>query len=96
MNLPSDPWIEKAGQIITEILPGAKIWVFGSRATGKNKPSSDLDLCVDAGQKIGLEKMAKINLALEESDIPYRVDVVDRQDVDEGFLGIIDSTAREI
>lgn len=95
MSAGTDPWLVKAGKIIQNICPDAKIQVFGSRATGKNKPSSDLDLCVDAGGQIALDKMAKIRHELEDSDIPYRVDVVDRHAVEEGFLRIIDSTARD-
>jgi len=30
---------------------GAKVWVFGSRATGKARRGSDLDLAIDIGQK---------------------------------------------
>jgi len=96
MNPAGEPGLKKAKIIIMGAFPAAKIWVFGSRATGKNKPSSDLDLCVDAGEKISLDKMAKIRREIEESDIPYRVDVVDRQAVDKDFLRIIESTAREI
>jgi predicted nucleotidyltransferase len=96
MNPAGEPGLEKAKTIIMGAFPAAKIWIFGSRATGKNKPSSGLDLCVDTGEKISLDKMSKIRREIEKSDILYRVDIVDRQAVDKDYLRIIESTAKEI
>ena len=59
------------------LLPEAKVWVFGSRVTGRTKKFSDIDLLVDTGEPISLEKMARLNLAFEESILPYKVDIVD-------------------
>jgi type I restriction enzyme S subunit len=65
---------------------GTYVFAFGSRANWTAKQSSDLDLGVDSfGVK--LDKKIKSNLegAFEESDLPYKVDVVDLNSVSESF-----------
>jgi len=65
---------------------GTYVFAFGSRANWTAKQSSDLDLGVDSfGVK--LDKKIKSNLedAFEESDLPYKVDVMDLNSVSESF-----------
>ena len=58
---------------------GAKrcaVYLFGSRATGSARPTSDYDIAVSADEDISRE----LSIArdwLEDSTIPVRVDVVD-------------------
>jgi type I restriction enzyme S subunit len=62
------------------------VFAFGSRTNWTAKQSSDLDLAIDSfGVK--LDKKIKSNLedAFEESDLPYKVDVVDLNSVSESF-----------
>lgn len=56
---------------------GAEVWVFGSRATGRARRYSDLDLVVDAGRPLSLDETGALAEAFGVSDLPYRVDVVD-------------------
>ena len=65
--------------------PSTKIWVFGSRATGKAKPFSDLDLAIDTGHPLTLEEAAALRDAFSESDLPWKVDIVDTNAIDAGF-----------
>ena len=60
----------------------AKIWVFGSRATGRARRYSDLDLAIDIGRPMTLDETAALAEAFSDSDLPYRVDLVDWQEVD--------------
>jgi type I restriction enzyme S subunit len=86
---PADLEIVRA--ILREGLPpGAKVWVFGSRATWATKDSSDLDLAIDAGRKLSLAELSGLNSAFEESDLPYRVDLVDWATTSETFRKIIE------
>ena len=55
----------------------AKVWVFGSRATGRARRYSDLDLVIDAGRRLTLDDFAGLTESFSDSDLPYRVDVVD-------------------
>lgn len=64
---------------------GSKVWAFGSRATGRARRYSDLDLAVDAGRALTLDEAAMLREAFEESDLPYRVDIVDWHAIGERF-----------
>jgi predicted nucleotidyltransferase len=66
------------------ILPvSTKVWVFGSRTTGRARRYSDLDLAIDAGRRLTLDEIARLTEAFSDSDLPYKVALVDWQDVDD-------------
>lgn len=67
--------------------PGAQVLAFGSRATGRAKPWSDLDLCLRG--PVSGAAVAALREALVESDLPWRVDLVRWDDLDEGFRRIV-------
>lgn len=78
-------------QILADTLPtNAKVWVFGSRATWKTKRSSDLDLVIDAGRALTRNENSALADAFDESDLPYKVDVVDMHNVSDTFKAIIE------
>jgi predicted nucleotidyltransferase len=60
-----------------------KARVFGSRATGRARRYSDLDLAIDTGRRLTLDEIARLNEAFSESDLPYRVDLVDWQNIND-------------
>jgi len=68
---------------------GAAVWVFGSRATGRARRYSDLDLAVDAGRPLSLDETGALAEAFSDSDLPYRVDIVDWQMISEAFRRLI-------
>lgn len=66
-------------QIVAEVLatvevPIGAVKVYGSRATGKARPSSDLDLVIFP--PASASAMGKLALAFEASDLPIFVDVL--------------------
>ncbi len=63
----------------------AKVYLFGSQATGKARVYSDIDVAVLPFQKIPVSALSEIREELEESDIVRNVDVVDLTEVDEVF-----------
>lgn len=71
--------------IIFELIPHCKIYLFGSRARKSNRAGSDIDLALDANKKIDFSVLAKINESIEESKVPFFVDVVDLCSVDDDF-----------
>ena len=76
--------------ILQRHLPaGASVWVFGSRATGRPRAYSDLDLAIDAGRVLTLDETAELREAFTDSDLPYRVDIVDWHAIAEDFRKVI-------
>ena len=69
----------------------AKIWLFGSRVRGEAKKFSDVDLLIDLGKPISIETLSKLNLAFEESLLPYKVDIADAMTISETFRKNIQS-----
>lgn len=75
-----------------EILPeNTKIWVFGSRAKGKTRRASDLDLAIDTGRKLTKKETSALFHAFDESDLPYKVDVLDLNNINESLKKLIDA-----
>jgi predicted nucleotidyltransferase len=68
---------------------GSQVWVFGSRATGRARPYSDLDLAIDAGRPLTLDEHAILREAFSDSDLPYRVDFIDWHAIDDRFRRLI-------
>lgn len=76
-------------RILNEIVPDRKVRAFGSRVTGKAKPFSDLDLAIIGDEPLSLETRARLEEAFSESELPWKVDVLDWVLVDNGFQEII-------
>lgn len=53
-----------------------RVYVFGSRTGPSYRPASDVDLLLDSEISIPLSTLAELKEAFEESDLPFRVDVV--------------------
>ena len=81
-------WIQA---ILARCVPTATVWAFGSRAQGTARATSDLDLCVDNHQALSFEILAALRDAFAESNLPYKVDVVDWHSVDPAFQALIQS-----
>ncbi|NEW87965.1 nucleotidyltransferase domain-containing protein [Rhodopseudomonas sp. WA056] len=75
--------------ILATQIPDRDVVVFGSRARGNAKPHSDLDLAVLGDDPLGLHKMAELKEAFEESDLPFKVDVVEWARTDARFREVI-------
>lgn len=63
----------------------AKIYLFGSQATGKFRPTSDIDVAVLPLETIPRIVFVSIREALEESNIVRHVDLIDLSETDERF-----------
>ncbi len=68
------------------------VHAFGSRAAGRVKPWSDLDLVVEADLPLPLSLIAAVSEAFEESALPWKVDVIDRKTVSDRFGRLVDRT----
>jgi type I restriction enzyme S subunit len=92
LNLSQDK-ITEVSKILESLVPECEVMVFGSRVDGRAKPYSDLDLSIKSDQPLPLDRLAKLKLAFEESDLPFRVDVVDWARTGENFRKIIRKSA---
>lgn len=65
-----------------------KPFIFGSRVAGAHRPYSDIDLGIVGPAPLPAKQYIALKDAFEESDLPYKVDVVDFWDVSESFKNV--------
>jgi predicted nucleotidyltransferase len=63
--------------VLSALFPDARIYLFGSRATGKFSHGSDIDIAIDAGVALERVDVGEARDMFGESNIPFRIDVVD-------------------
>ena len=83
-------------KILERVVPGRRVWAFGSRVTGRAKKFSDLDLAVLGDAPLPLGTMAELAEAFSESDLPWKVDVVDWATASERFRGVVAESHVEV
>lgn len=71
------------------LFPGTRVWVFGSRASKAKKEFSDLDLAIESKQALPISILASLEHDFTESDLPYKVDIVDLNNITEDFRNTI-------
>ena len=96
IDLPEDHRRLVLGILAAHLPQGSAASVFGSRATGRARPLSDLDLAIDAGRRLTLDEIAGLVEAFTDSDLPYKVDVVDWHAIDERFRQMIMAERRRL
>jgi len=69
--------LEIVKRILAERVPEYQVRAFGLRARWMAKDTSDLDLVVMTDAPLGLARLADLQEAFSESDLPFRVDVLD-------------------
>ncbi len=78
--------LDMVRRVLRAHLPhGVRVWVFGSRACGAAKRSSDLDLALEGPAKLDQKLLAALEDAFEDSDLPYTVDLVDLKAIGGAF-----------
>jgi hypothetical protein len=83
-------------RIVLRVLGGpiATVYLFGSFATGGRHRASDIDLALEAPAGLSRRLLAKLRDEIEESHIPYRVDVVDLAETDDSFRERVKRTGK--
>lgn len=94
--LSADEVLTAVSNIIARFLPDARILLFGSRARGDAEQTSDFDFAIDAGSKIPLDVIARIEDEIEELHTLKSVDIVDLNRVNPAFKTIILKTGVNI
>jgi predicted nucleotidyltransferase len=83
--------IEELRRMVLDALGdhAAEVWLFGSCARGKIRNASDIDIGILAHDRLPAGFFGKLEDEIEESDIPYHVDLVDLRSVDPAWLDAI-------
>ena len=71
--------LEQVKRIVLDGLRGrpARVYVFGSTVTGVARHSSDIDVAIEPLAPLPRRVLADLREALDESTVPYDVDLVD-------------------
>ena len=79
---------------IRKHFPDARVIAFGSRVRGDSKKYSDLDLAISFPNENNalLSKIAFLEEEFEQSDLPFKVDLVLYDSLSSDFQKIIDRT----
>jgi predicted nucleotidyltransferase len=76
--------------ILKKYVPHYEVWAFGSRVKGRVKTYSDLDLVIMTDKPLSFGVHGDLAEAFSESDLPWRVDIVDWATTSESFRKIIE------
>jgi len=76
--------------ILQKHVPQYEVWAFGSRAKWTAKDYSDLDLCVVSDKPLSFSVLGAMAEDFSDSDLPWKVDLVDWATTSESFRKIIE------
>ena len=77
-------------EILQKYVPDHEVWAFGSRVKWTARQYSDLDLCVISDQPLDGLISGGLKDDFSESDLPWKVDVVDWATTSASFRKIIE------
>lgn len=81
--------LEIVRRLLARHVPGLEVWAFGSRVSGRAGKHSDLDLCIRTASPLSFTTMGLMEEAFSDSDLPYKVDLVDWSAISEEFRQIV-------
>jgi predicted nucleotidyltransferase len=73
-------------------IPDSAVWAFGSRIEGSNRPASDLDLAILCDKETAKKQLPKLNEIFIESDIPFKIQLLDFNRLPDNMQGNIKKT----
>ena len=82
--------LETVRGILREHTPGNDVRAFGSRVSRNARETSDLDLALMTDEPLSIARMAALRASFTESDLPFRVDIVDWANTSESFRKVIE------
>jgi type I restriction enzyme S subunit len=77
-------------EILRKHVPSYEVWAFGSRAKRTAKKYSDLDLAIITDAPLTFDISGALREDFSESDLPWRVDIVDWATTSESFRRVIE------
>ncbi|WP_295392262.1 nucleotidyltransferase family protein [uncultured Thiodictyon sp.] len=73
-------------ELIARHLPNREVRAFGSRVNGRAWRYSDLDLAVMGGEPLPNLVLATLRADFEDSDLPFRVDLLESRDLPAAWI----------
>lgn len=81
--------LETVRNLLASHVPECEVRAFGSRVNGMAKSYSDLDLVVIGTANLDRNRLELLREAFMDSELPFRVDVLDWNVIPESFKRII-------
>ena len=78
-------------EILQKHVPHHEVWAFGSRAKRTSWKYSDLDLAIISDTPLSFKVRGDLMEDFSESDLPFRVDLLDWASTQEDFRRIVES-----
>ncbi len=76
---------------------GARVFIFGSRATGKYKKFSDVDLLFqETSKSISNAEIYLLISNIEESNFPYKIDLVRNSELAQSYRASVEKDMVEL
>ena len=94
ISAPAD--LETVRRILHEQTPELEVRVFGSRVSWTARGTSDLDLALMTNEPLDIGSMTALRSAFTESDLPFRVDIVDWASISKSFRKVIEKESRSV
>lgn len=86
----SSSHMEIVKKILRKHVPDCEVRVFGSRLKEKIKNYSDLDLAIVSKESLSGDVIYSLKDDFQESDLPFRVDVLDWSSISSEFKKVIE------
>ena len=83
--------LETVRTILYEHGPEYEVRVFGSRVRRTARRTSDLDLVLMTHEPVDAQRMGELRDAFSDSDLPFKVDLIDWAVTSEAFRSVIDA-----
>ena len=88
-------YIEFIKETVSSMLHNYKLYIFGSRVKNRAKKYSDIDLAIDS-QELTPQTKSKLEATFDNSTLPYEVDIINLNDIDNKFKDLIQKDLIEI
>lgn len=95
LDVRSD-YLETIHAILRNWVPEYRVVAFGSRVKNAAKNSSDLDLCIMSEERLSFETLANLRDSFSNSNIPFKVDVLDWSSLAPEFREIVAESCVDI
>jgi len=89
INLESK-YLDFIKQILCSVFDDIEIFIFGSRTQGKADEYSDIDIAIKSKNKLDITDILYARSKFHDSTFPFKVDIIDLNNIDEKFYKIIE------